>query len=128
MLLSLLLWGTVWGITGMVLAVPITAVLRIRLLHIAHPLPQYIASLLVGETTTAPTGGASDGDEEASGGGDAPARAGGVGRNARDEGRTRLLAAPGAPVEMSPPLEPAQDKPAAQPTEGVELPPHHHAL
>jgi hypothetical protein len=37
-LLSLLLWGTVWGVTGMVLAVPITAVLRIRLSHIQHPL------------------------------------------------------------------------------------------
>ena len=28
-LLSLLLWGSVWGITGMVLAIPITAVARI---------------------------------------------------------------------------------------------------
>lgn len=48
-LLSLLLWGAVWGVTGMVLAVPITAVLRIRLSHIKHPLPQYVANLLVGE-------------------------------------------------------------------------------
>ena len=44
-----LLWGAVWGVTGMVLAVPITAVLRIRLSHIKHPLPQYVANLLVGE-------------------------------------------------------------------------------
>lgn len=49
-LLSLLLWGTVWGVTGMVLAVPITAVVRIRLNHINHPLPQWVASLLVGQT------------------------------------------------------------------------------
>ena len=55
-LTSLLLWGTVWGITGMVLAVPITAVLRIRLSHIQHPLPQFIAALLVGETSAAPRG------------------------------------------------------------------------
>ena len=39
-LLSLLLWGTVWGATGMVLAVPITAVLRIRLSHIPHVNPR----------------------------------------------------------------------------------------
>ena len=33
---------------GMVLAVPITAVLRIHLSHIYHPLPRWIAALLVG--------------------------------------------------------------------------------
>ena len=49
-LLSLLLWGTVWNVTGMVLAVPITAVLRIRLSHIQHPLPQFLAAVLVGES------------------------------------------------------------------------------
>jgi hypothetical protein len=47
-LLSLLMWGAVWGVTGMVLAVPITAVLRIRLSHIQHPLPQFAAAVLVG--------------------------------------------------------------------------------
>ena len=36
-LCSLMLWGAVWGVTGMLLAVPITAVLRIYLLHIDHP-------------------------------------------------------------------------------------------
>tara|TARA_B110001452_G_scaffold213023_1_gene183705 strand:- start:156 stop:1592 length:1437 start_codon:yes stop_codon:yes gene_type:complete len=47
-LCSLMLWGSVWGITGMVLAVPITAVLRIHLSHIDHPLFRYLASLLAG--------------------------------------------------------------------------------
>tara|TARA_B100001142_G_C14077884_1_gene556210 strand:- start:205 stop:354 length:150 start_codon:yes stop_codon:yes gene_type:complete len=32
----------------MLLAVPITAVLRIHLSHIYHPLPRWIAALLVG--------------------------------------------------------------------------------
>ena len=39
-LCSLMVWGSVWGITGMVLAVPMTAVLRIHLSHIDHPLFQ----------------------------------------------------------------------------------------
>jgi hypothetical protein len=43
-----MLWGAVWGVTGMLLAVPITAVLRIHLSHIDHPLPRSIAALLVG--------------------------------------------------------------------------------
>ena len=47
-LLSLLFWGALWGVTGMVLAVPMTAVMRIRLDHIPHPMPQFVASLLVG--------------------------------------------------------------------------------
>ena len=40
--------GCRWGVTGMLLAVPITAVLRIHLSHIYHPLPRWIAALLVG--------------------------------------------------------------------------------
>jgi len=48
-LLSLMVWGSTWGVTGMVVACPMTAVLRIRLSHVHHPLPQYIASLLVGD-------------------------------------------------------------------------------
>ena len=36
------------AVTGMLLAVPITAVLRIHLSHIYHPLPRWIAALLVG--------------------------------------------------------------------------------
>ena len=40
--------GCRWGVTGMLLAVPITAVLRIHLSHIDHPLFRYLASLLAG--------------------------------------------------------------------------------
>jgi len=52
-LFSLMLWGAVWGVTGMILAVPITAVLRIHLTHIDHPLPQYLAAVLVGKSMSA---------------------------------------------------------------------------
>ncbi|KAL1499631.1 hypothetical protein AB1Y20_011830 [Prymnesium parvum] len=47
-LLSIMLWGSVWGVTGMVLAVPITAVARIYLAGLDHPLPRYIAGVLSG--------------------------------------------------------------------------------
>jgi len=47
-LLSIMLWGSVWGITGMVLAVPMTAVARIYLAGLNHPLPRYFASVLAG--------------------------------------------------------------------------------
>ena len=46
---AILLWGTAWGITGAILAVPLTAVLRIYLAGIHHPLPRYIATCLTGE-------------------------------------------------------------------------------
>ncbi len=59
-LLSLLLWASVWGITGMVLAVPLTAVLRIRLAAVHHPLPQFLAAALVGDTA-APARGFDEG-------------------------------------------------------------------
>mmetsp|Transcript_36129 Transcript_36129/g.115662 ORF Transcript_36129/g.115662 Transcript_36129/m.115662 type:complete len:127 (-) Transcript_36129:60-440(-) len=57
-MLSILLWGSVWGITGMVLAVPITAVFRIHLEHIQHPLPRYLAGKL-GKSTAMPRDSAS---------------------------------------------------------------------
>jgi predicted PurR-regulated permease PerM len=41
-LLSLMLWGTLWGVPGLVLAVPLTAVLRIHLAHVDHPLPRCV--------------------------------------------------------------------------------------
>ena len=47
-LLAIMLWGSVWGVTGMVLAVPMTAVARIYLASIDHPLPRYLASVLAG--------------------------------------------------------------------------------
>ena len=54
-LLSLLVWGSLWGITGMVLAVPLTAIIRIRCAATPHPMPQYVAALLAGESSTAGT-------------------------------------------------------------------------
>ena len=48
LMLAIVLWGTVWGITGMLLAVPITAVARIHFAHIQHPLTRWLAMLLAG--------------------------------------------------------------------------------
>ena len=48
-LLAILIYGSVWGITGMVMAIPLTAVLRIYLSSIEHPLAQFISSCLSGE-------------------------------------------------------------------------------
>jgi len=53
-LLSLMMWGTIWGVPGLVLAVPLTAIMRIHLAHIDHPLPRYLARVLVGREETAP--------------------------------------------------------------------------
>lgn len=47
-LLSLMVWGMLWGITGMVLAVPITAVLKIHLASINHPVAIYLVHVLDG--------------------------------------------------------------------------------
>jgi len=48
LMLAIMVWGSVWGLTGMILAVPMTAVMRIHLAHIEHPLTHYIASALDG--------------------------------------------------------------------------------
>ena len=55
-LLSLTIWSMLWGLTGMVLAVPITAVLKIHLDSIDHPASKFLVRLLVGGT-----GGADEG-------------------------------------------------------------------
>lgn len=47
-LLAILIYGSVWGITGMVMAIPLTAVTRIYLSSVEHPLPQYVARKLAG--------------------------------------------------------------------------------
>ena len=47
-LLAIMVFGSVWGVTGMVMAVPLTAVLRIHLEAIDHPLPRYAAHALAG--------------------------------------------------------------------------------
>ena len=48
LMLAIMVWGSVWGLTGMILAVPMTAVMRIHLAHIEHPLTRYVASALDG--------------------------------------------------------------------------------
>lgn len=48
-LLSLMIWGMLWGIIGMVLAVPMTAVLKIQLEAIDHPVAVVLVRLLVGD-------------------------------------------------------------------------------
>jgi len=53
LMLAILVWGSVWGITGMLLAVPITAVARIYLLGIDHPLSKYVARKIAGTDSTA---------------------------------------------------------------------------
>lgn len=47
-LLSLMLWGSLWGVVGMILSVPITAVLKICLHSLNHPLPRFLATALEG--------------------------------------------------------------------------------
>ena len=47
-LLSIMLFGSVWHLTGMVMAVPLTAVLRIYLSAVDHPLPRAVAQALAG--------------------------------------------------------------------------------
>ena len=43
-----MLFGSVWGITGMVMAVPLTAVIRIYLAGLDHPQSKYVAGVLAG--------------------------------------------------------------------------------
>jgi len=62
-LLSLLLWGSLWGVTGMVLAVPLTAVMRIRCAATPHPMPQYVAALLAGGQASDQADGSSTSEE-----------------------------------------------------------------
>lgn len=47
-LLSLMVWGSLWGITGMVLAVPITAVLKIYLSFLEHPAAEWLVRVIEG--------------------------------------------------------------------------------
>ena len=47
-LLSLVVWSAIWGVTGMVLAVPLTAMMRIHLSHIDHPLTRMVLRVLDG--------------------------------------------------------------------------------
>jgi len=47
-LLSLLFWQKIWDIWGMMLAVPITSVIKIILAQIKHPYTQFLSQLLSG--------------------------------------------------------------------------------
>merc|ERR1719316_151992 len=47
-LLAVMIWSSIWGLTGAVLAVPMTAVIRIYLAGLEHPLPKYFALVLSG--------------------------------------------------------------------------------
>ena len=67
-----------WGVTGMVLAVPMTAVARIYLASVEHPLLRYLASVLAG--TADELGGVGGvGGVGGAGGGAGVGRGGGVG-------------------------------------------------
>ena len=47
-LFALLAWGVLWGLIGVVLSVPITAILKIYLTHIDHPVAAFLVRLLAG--------------------------------------------------------------------------------
>jgi len=50
--LVIMLFGSVWGVTGMVMAVPMAAVIRLVISNVDHPMARYVASCLAG--TSAP--------------------------------------------------------------------------
>ena len=73
LLLALIVWGTIWGVVGMLLAAPITAILKIvfERMEITAPLAELLAGRLGGEQPekSGPgeeTGEAEDGQEEES--------------------------------------------------------------
>ena len=55
-LLALALWYALWGVPGAILAVPITAVLRIILLSMDHPYASIVISTMEGRFTAASEG------------------------------------------------------------------------
>jgi len=66
-LLCILFFGTLWGILGMVMAVPLTAVTRIILMNVHHPLCRFLAEVLGGDSHSsrkaeAPSSAANGGD------------------------------------------------------------------
>ena len=60
-----MVWGMLWGIIGMVLAVPMTAVLKIHLASVDHPAAAFIVRMLAGQDEVV----AVSADEEARGAG-----------------------------------------------------------
>jgi len=47
-LVSILLFGYVWGIAGMILAVPMVVIIKLVFKQMAHPIPRYIAGMIYG--------------------------------------------------------------------------------
>jgi predicted PurR-regulated permease PerM len=41
-LLSLAFWSILWGVTGMILSVPLIAIARIACQHLEHPYARYV--------------------------------------------------------------------------------------
>lgn len=50
-LFSLVFWGFLWGIVGALLAVPLTAILKIWFSHIDHPFILFVVRVLDGKLT-----------------------------------------------------------------------------
>lgn len=59
-LFTILLWALLWGVSGMIVSVPLTAVLRIVLKEVRHPYSQVVADLLEGKWLPAKSGVATD--------------------------------------------------------------------
>ena len=59
-LLSILVFGSVWGVVGMVLAIPLTAVVRIYLESLDHPVTKLFARRLVGSSAVSPSAASDD--------------------------------------------------------------------
>jgi len=48
-IISLLFWGSVWGIVGAVISVPLTVAIKVYLQNIDHPATQALAGIIVGD-------------------------------------------------------------------------------
>ncbi len=113
-LCSLMVWGMLWGLTGMVLATPITAVLKIYLGYVDHPVAALLVSLLAG----------ADGEAagEAAAGLDGAPR--GAAAGAGGSAMTNVVGSPSAMEEATRPLVSAQIGSAAAVNDNVPAPPN----
>jgi len=48
-LISLMFWGQIWGILGAILSVPLTTTIITYLKSIDHPMPRFLANVVVGD-------------------------------------------------------------------------------
>mmetsp|Transcript_43695 Transcript_43695/g.102762 ORF Transcript_43695/g.102762 Transcript_43695/m.102762 type:complete len:104 (+) Transcript_43695:1261-1572(+) len=51
-----MLWGSLWGVVGMILSVPMSAVLKICLASLDHPFTKFCARLMEGKSSPAEDG------------------------------------------------------------------------